>query len=62
MIIFEAAFGAGDRSNNAMESVELVASLGCEIAENPLWHPDAERLLFIDIPAGTVYTLSLIHI
>ncbi len=38
-----------------MESVELVASPGCEIGENPLWHQDAERLFFIDIPGGRIY-------
>jgi len=41
---------------NAMDSVELVASLGCEIAENPLWHQAAGRLFFIDIPAGAIYS------
>jgi len=37
------------------DAVELVASSGCEIGENPLWHRDMVKLFFVDIPAGTVY-------
>ena len=35
--------------------VDLVASLACEVGENPLWHPEAETLFFLDITQGTVY-------
>jgi D-xylonolactonase len=35
--------------------VELVAELTCETGENPLWHPDENRLFFVDIPSGTIY-------
>jgi sugar lactone lactonase YvrE len=37
------------------ESVEVALALGCDIGENPLWHEDAKRLFFVDIPPGTVY-------
>ena len=37
------------------ETVELVASPGCEIGENPLWHREMAKLFFLDIPAGTIY-------
>jgi D-xylonolactonase len=36
-------------------SVELVAPLQCEVGENPLWHPEAETLFFLDITKGTIY-------
>src|ERR1035441_10741648 len=29
--------------------VDLVAPLACEVGENPLWHPEAETLFFLDI-------------
>jgi len=35
--------------------VDLVAPLACEVGENPLWHPEAETLFFLDITLGTVY-------
>src|ERR1035441_7752058 len=35
--------------------VDLVAPLACEVGENPLWHPEAEKLFFLDITRGTVY-------
>lgn len=38
------------------DTVELVASSGCEIGENPLWHRDMARLFFVDITAGTIHT------
>jgi D-xylono/L-arabinono-1,4-lactonase len=37
------------------DAVELVAPLNCEIGENPLWHRDITRLVFVDIPQGRVY-------
>ena len=37
------------------DSVERVARLGCEITENPLWHEEAQKVFFVDIPPGTVY-------
>ena len=33
----------------------LVADVSCQIGEAPLWHPDLECLLFVDIALGTVY-------
>jgi D-xylono/L-arabinono-1,4-lactonase len=38
-----------------METVECVASPGCEIGENPLWHSATQKLYFVDIPKGTLY-------
>jgi sugar lactone lactonase YvrE len=40
----------------AHDTVELVASLGSEIGENPLWHQEMGKLFFVDIPAGAVYS------
>ncbi len=37
---------------------QRVGSISCEIGENPLWHPEAQILFFLDIPAGTVYAYS----
>src|ERR1039458_4806810 len=36
----------------------LVAPLNCQVGENPLWHPEAQTLFFVDIFAGTVYTYT----
>src|SRR6202043_4214910 len=36
-------------------SVELVAPPQWEVGENPLWHPEAEALFFLDITKGTIY-------
>ncbi len=36
-------------------SIELVAPLSCDVGENPLWHPEAEALFFLDITAGRVH-------
>lgn len=38
--------------------VELVAPLDCEVGENPLWHPEAEMLFFLDITKGTIYSYN----
>jgi D-xylonolactonase len=43
------------KRGNEEGSVELVAELGCDIAENPLWHQEAERLFFLDITPGKIY-------
>jgi D-xylonolactonase len=32
-----------------------VAQTACEVGEGLLWHPNAQLLLFLDIPAGIVY-------
>ena len=34
---------------------ELVADYGCQIGENPLWHPMEQRLYWIDIPTGRIF-------
>jgi D-xylonolactonase len=39
-------------------AVELVAPLACEVGENPLWHPQANNLYFLDITKGTVHVYS----
>lgn len=36
-------------------TIELVAPLNCETAENPLWCEERRQLLFTDIPSGTIY-------
>lgn len=37
------------------QAPELVAPLSLQVGENPLWHPEAATLYFIDIFGGTVY-------
>jgi len=34
---------------------ELIADYGCDIGENPLWHPHEERLYWTDIPTGRIF-------
>ena len=34
---------------------EMVADRACETGEGPLWHPDHERLYWVDIPRGDLY-------
>jgi sugar lactone lactonase YvrE len=41
---------------SAHDDVALIASPGCEIGENPLWHREMGKLFFVDIPSGKVYT------
>jgi D-xylonolactonase len=36
----------------------LAAQIECKIGENPLWHPDAGLVFFLDIAAGKVYAYS----
>jgi sugar lactone lactonase YvrE len=33
----------------------LVADFPCNTGENPLWHPDEQRIYWVDIPAGRIY-------
>jgi D-xylonolactonase len=42
--------------NNKTESIERLCFLACDIAENPLWHKETNKLYFVDIPAGTIYS------
>ncbi len=37
------------------QAPELVAPLSLQVGENPLWHPEAATLYFIDIFGGTVH-------
>ena len=39
----------------ANSSVELVAPLACQTAENPIWHPERKVIFFTDIPTETIY-------
>jgi D-xylono/L-arabinono-1,4-lactonase len=39
-----------------METIECVATLDCEIGENPLWHSTDQKLYFVDISKGIVYS------
>lgn len=34
---------------------ELIADYACHTGENPLWHPDEQRLYWTDIPAGKLF-------
>jgi sugar lactone lactonase YvrE len=36
-------------------AVELIADYGCEIGENPLWHPFEQKLYWCDIPKGRIF-------
>jgi D-xylono/L-arabinono-1,4-lactonase len=35
--------------------LELIADYACEIGENPLWHPQQQRIYWTDIPAGRLF-------
>jgi D-xylonolactonase len=37
------------------QAPELIAPLSLQVGENPLWHPEAATLYFIDIFGGTVH-------
>ncbi|MBN2311848.1 MAG: SMP-30/gluconolactonase/LRE family protein [Candidatus Hydrogenedentes bacterium] len=34
---------------------ELIADYGCVTGEGPLWHPDEQRLYWVDIPTGRLF-------
>jgi sugar lactone lactonase YvrE len=34
---------------------EIIADYGCDTGENPLWHPDEQRLYWVDIPRGRLF-------
>lgn len=36
-------------------TVDLLVDAGCEVAENPLWHPETKQLYWTDVPAGRLY-------
>jgi len=35
---------------------ELIIDYGCQIGENPLWHPIEQRLYWTDIPTGRLFS------
>ncbi|MCC6175894.1 MAG: SMP-30/gluconolactonase/LRE family protein [Chloroflexi bacterium] len=35
--------------------LELIADYGCVTGENPLWHPDEQRVYWTDIPTGRMF-------
>lgn len=37
---------------------ELAADVPCETGENPLWHPDEQRIYWTDIPNGMLYRMK----
>jgi D-xylono/L-arabinono-1,4-lactonase len=45
----------GVKISDTSSTVEPVAPTQCQVGENPMWHPDLKRLLFLDIPAGEVW-------
>lgn len=34
---------------------ELLVDCDCATGENPLWHPDEQKVYWVDIPAGRIY-------
>ncbi len=38
-----------------MEEPELIADYACVTGEGPLWHPDENRLYWLDIPEGRMF-------
>lgn len=34
---------------------ELIADYNCKVGEGPLWHPDEERVYWVDIPNGRLF-------
>lgn len=34
---------------------ELIADCECPLAESPLWHPDEQRVYWVDIPTGRLF-------
>lgn len=37
---------------------ELIADYRCNVGENPLWHPDEQRVYWCDIPTGRIFRYS----
>ncbi len=37
---------------------ELVADIACRTGENPLWHPDEQRIYWTDIPNATLHRMT----
>jgi D-xylonolactonase len=37
---------------------ELIADYRCNVGENPLWHPDEQRVYWCDIPTGRILRYS----
>jgi D-xylono/L-arabinono-1,4-lactonase len=37
---------------------ELIAPFRCEVGEGPLWNPDSQLLLWLDIPPGIIYSFD----
>lgn len=34
---------------------EMIADYRCKVGENPLWHPDEEKVYWVDIPRGRLF-------
>lgn len=47
--------GCAGRGARFAPEPRLVAATACEIGENPMWHPDASTLFFLDIAPGVVH-------
>lgn len=41
-----------------MTTPELVADTECHTGEGPLWHSDAQRLYWVDIPSGRLFSYN----
>lgn len=45
--------GSGTDADSA--AIEVIAEYGSTTGEGPLWHPDEQRLYWVDIPEGKLY-------
>jgi sugar lactone lactonase YvrE len=39
-----------------LKAVEHILSIRCELGEGPIWHPEQEKLYWVDILANTIHT------
>lgn len=44
-----------------MTDPELIADYECHTGENPIWHPDEQRLFWVDIPTGRLFAYDPIR-
>ena len=42
-------------ANDEDSNIEVIAAYGSVTGEGPLWHPDEQRLYWVDIPEGKLY-------
>ncbi len=49
------AICAGYKYRTTMVELDLIADYGCHIGEGPIWHPDEQRLYWVDIHNGRLF-------